>query len=73
MEEDSGFNQFRVTEIVEIEFEARDRGEEAIARFFLRSRKDAQIALEVPFSMWAEISDAIGAGLKELPDGGRRQ
>ena len=63
-----GFNQFRVEELVEIELTVGE-GEPAIMRLFLRSRTADQLAVEVPFSMWQEIYEALNAGLKKFPGG----
>ena len=65
------FEQVRVSELVDIEF---DLGEgEAIARLLIKSRRDEQLAVELPFQMWRQVAETFVAGLKEFPGGNLRQ
>jgi hypothetical protein len=69
--EDQGFNQVRVTELVDIEFDVDPP--ETYARLLIRSRTGDQLAVELPFAMWSHVADAFAAGLKEFPGGYRKQ
>jgi hypothetical protein len=70
--QDDGFHQFRVAELVEIEFDIGDDTDN-VARLLICSRTDEKLAVELPFSMWPDIAKAFAAALKEFPDGRRRQ
>lgn len=68
------FNQVRVAEIIEIEFDfdAADNTQ-TVARLLVRSAAGEHLAIELPFSMWSHVQEALAAGRKEFPEGRRRQ
>ena len=72
--DDQLFNQVRVTEITEIEFDVDDQGiEQPIMRLFLRARTGEQLAVEFAFSRWQQIHEVLTAALREFPGGRRAQ
>jgi len=71
--DDNDFNQSRVSQMGEIEFDVGSEHDETVMRLFLSSRTGDQIALEIPHEMWTDIYGALTAAMKDFPGGGLKQ
>jgi hypothetical protein len=71
---DNDFDQFRVSDLGEIEFDVDDhRQEDTIMRLFLTSTTGDGIALEIPHPMLEITFKALSTGMKQFPPLGLRQ
>lgn len=72
--DDRGFNQVRVTELVDVEFDIDDQGiEEPIMRLLIRARTGDQLAVEFAFLYWQQIHEVLAAAMREFAGGRRAQ
>lgn len=61
---------FKITKIIDVEYESKDERTDARMLLILQDETEAELTLEMPFSLWKGISEAVASGLQYFPDGG---